>query len=73
MNFFEEKTATKVRVKKFDMQDENDLMWYERIHNKIHVEKAEGWDIITEDKFSDKFCNVYILLKWKEPNEYGTN
>lgn len=72
MDFFEDKKPTKVRVKRFDMADENDLMMYEKINNKVHIEEAEGWDILDEDKFSDKFCNIYILLKWKEPLEYGS-
>ena len=72
MNFFDTEKP-KVRVKKFDMQDDNDLMMYEKIHQKVKVDKETNWEIIEETKFSDKYCNVYILLKWQEPRRknYG--
>lgn len=64
-NFFG-KTNTNIQVKIFDMQDEADLMMYERINQNI-LENKNGWKIHSEDKYTDKHSNITILLKWEEP------
>jgi hypothetical protein len=76
-NFFAKDIDTKIKVKIFDMQDETDLMMYERINQKI-LEDKPGWKIHSEDKYTDKHSNITILLKWEEPevdyeNKQGTS
>lgn len=66
-DFFQKESDTKIRVKIFDMQDETDLMMYERINQKVLTE--DDWKIHDEDKYADKYSNITILLKWEEPNE----
>jgi len=73
-DFFSKDTNTKIRVKVFDMQDETDIMMYERINQRAVVEKKDGWKIHNEDKYADKHSNITILLKWEEPEvDYAKN
>lgn len=73
-DFFSKDSDTKLRVKVFDMQDETDIMMYQRINQRCIIDKKDGWKIHDEDKYTDKHSNITILLKWEEPEvDYAKN
>lgn len=66
-NFFA--SNKKFHAEYFDMQDQSDLNMYERINNRVHVDKEDGWKIVGEQPITDKDGNLYIFLKWIQPLE----
>ncbi len=54
------------RAKRFDMQDSNDIAEFEKIKNKVLVERESGWAIIGQTSFSNKHGDVFVLMEWIE-------
>lgn len=54
-------------ARKFDMQNEDDLMEFERIKQRVIIDKTPGWAIVSQSQTSNKYGDVFVLLEWMEP------
>ena len=55
------------RIRKFDLQDDDDVYDLEEIMKNCRVDQKDGWRIISNQDFNDKHGNLFCLLKWTEP------
>jgi|LSQX01.1.fsa_nt_gb hypothetical protein len=55
------------RVQKFDIQNPGDVHSLEQVKQRVIIEKALGWAIISQTQTADKFGDMFVLLEWIQP------
>lgn len=49
------------------MQNDGDLMEFERIKQKVFIDKEQGWVIMEQTNSQNKHGDMFVLLEWTEP------